>query len=115
MSRATSASVFGSKPPVDESRMPARRASRAYGLRSESAPSGWYSAGARPSVPRRRRNGPVVSNLPDPAVLAERAAMAAREARERADEDVPVRRGATVRDLSAERHAAGVIRMGDLD
>lgn len=75
MSRATSAGLYGSKPPVDESRMPARRAPRAYGLRSESSPTGWYGSGAvaRKPKPRVRRNGPVTSNIVrrDPAVQAE--------------------------------------------
>lgn len=87
MSRATSAGVYGSKPPVDLSRMPSKRAPRAHGLRSESAVTGWYSPGARPSKPRPPRNGPVTSNKPrrDPATekaLREMEAIRRREEEE---------------------------------
>lgn len=46
MSRATSASVYGPSW-IDLSRTPARRARRAYGLRTPSHPDGWAPAGAR--------------------------------------------------------------------
>lgn len=111
MARATSASLYGSRPPVDESRTPARRAPRAYGLRSESAPSGWYSAGSPIRKSRPRRNGPVTSNMPDPATVKALAEMAAVAAREAAEEDTPVRRGgSTVRiDTDSERAIVGSI------
>lgn len=110
MSRATSASLFGSKPPVDEARMPERRAPRAYGLRSESAPSGWYSAGSPVRKSRPRRNGPVTSNMPDPATVKALADLAAVAAREAAEEDTPVRRGQSVRiDSDSERAIIGSI------
>lgn len=114
MSRATSASLYGSKAPVDVSRMPARRAPRAYGLRSESAPSGWYSAGARPSKPRPRRNGPVVSNKPkrDPAVQAELDRLARIAAMEAAEDDARAIRDARAEDRIREimrAHAIGNI------
>jgi hypothetical protein len=111
MSRATSAGLFGSKPPVDVSRMPARRAPRAYGLVSESAPSGWYSAGSPIRKSRPRRNGAVTSNKPDPATVKALADLAAVAAREAADEETPVRRGQSAArvDSDAERAIIGSI------
>jgi len=46
MSRASSASVYGSSW-IDLGRVPARRSRRAYGLRTASHPDGWAPAGAR--------------------------------------------------------------------
>lgn len=89
MSRASSASVYGSKPPVNLGRMPVKRAPRAYGLVSESAPTGWYAGAKNPPRVRttRPKNGPVTSNRPkrDAATekaLREMAAIAEREAAE---------------------------------
>lgn len=52
MGRATSASVYGSSW-IDVARVPARRSARAYGLRSESAPDGWYAPARMPRKPKR--------------------------------------------------------------
>lgn len=52
MRRATSASVYGQSW-IDVSRVPARRSPRAYGLRSESAPDGWYAPARMPRKPKR--------------------------------------------------------------
>lgn len=114
MARATSAGLYGSKPPVDEARMPAKRAPRAYGLRSESSPTGWYSAGARPSKPRpsRPKSGPVTSNRKpvDPAVVAELARLERIRLAEEA-EDI-----AREQALEARREAwRQANRIGDVD
>lgn len=56
MGRASSATVYGYSQAIDLGTVNYRRAPRAYGLRSGSAPSGWYSAGSR----SRRKARPVV-------------------------------------------------------
>lgn len=81
MPRATSASVYGSRPLDDTYHTVTPR--RAYGLRSESAPDGYYAGPVNPRKPRPRRNGPVRSNMPDAATrreLAQAAAAAALDA-----------------------------------
>lgn len=88
MSRASSAGVYGSGTPLDLARVNYRRAPRAHGLVSESAPVGWYPA---PRTPRKARpkSGPVVSNMPDPVVVREQR-LAAEAARRDRDDDIPV-------------------------
>ena len=76
MSRATSASLYGSRPMDDTYRT--YTPIRAHGLRSESAPDGYY---AGPQTPRKRPTArrvaaPVRSNKPDPAVAREVARLA---------------------------------------
>jgi hypothetical protein len=96
MSRASSASVYGSSW-IDLGRVPARRSRRAYGLRTASHPDGWAPAGAR-----ARRRAPRETVDAD-GILSPVTAD---------DDDAPVRRYVRT-DYAAERHAAGVIRMGD--
>ena len=99
MSRATSAGVYGSGTPTDLSRVPWSRPARAYGLRSGSSTTGYYSSyGARPkSRTSRREKVDAATNLVAPAVL---------------DDDAPIRRFVRT-DHDAERKTAGTIRMGD--
>lgn len=107
MSRATSASVYGSKPLDDTYRTFAPK--REIGLRSESAPRGQYSAGAY----ARKRRTPGDVRVSVPQHVRTTRAMAANRAMEE-DHDAPVAR--VIRpDYAAERHSVGVIRMGDLD
>lgn len=69
MSRADSASLYGSGTPLNLARVNATAPRRPHGLRSESSPDGWYAGPRTPYKPRPRRNGPVVSNKPDAATL----------------------------------------------
>ena len=98
MSRATSAGVYGSGTPTDLSRVPWSRPARAYGLRSGSSTTGYYSSyGSRPkSRTSRKETVDATTNLVAPAV----------------DDDAPIRRFVRT-DHEAERRSAGVIRMGD--
>ena len=65
MIRATSAALYGNGTPTDLSRIGAARAPRAYGLRSGSSVTGYYSAyGARPTRKRERVNP--ITNLIEP-------------------------------------------------
>lgn len=76
MSRADSAGVYGSGTPLNLARLNRVAPPASHGLRSESAPNGWYSAGTRPSTPRKPkpyRNGPVTSNRPSASVSREQA------------------------------------------
>lgn len=97
MSRATSASVYGSGTPTDLSRVPWTRPVRAYGLRSQSSVAGYYPAyGNRPVRRTRKEVVDSATNLVAPTV----------------DDDGPLR--VFVRtDHEAERKSAGVIRMAD--
>lgn len=95
MGRATSAGVYGSSW-IDLGRVPARSARRAYGLRTPNCPDGWVSAGGR--ARKRRVSVDPSTNLVEPIATA--------------DEDAPVRRYVRT-DYAAERHAAGVIVMGE--
>ncbi len=97
MSRASSASVYGSSW-IDLGRVPARRSRRAYGLRTASHPDGWAPSGAR-----ARRRTPRETIDPTTGVLSPVAAD---------DEDAPVRRYVRT-DYAAERQRAGIIRMGE--
>lgn len=93
MSRATSASLYGSKPLDDLYRVHAPVL--AHGLRSESAPTGYYSG---PQTPRKRtvrRAAPVRSNRPDPAVAREVARLA-RIAEHEANDVPMIRYGSAV-------------------
>lgn len=97
MSRATSASVYGSGTPTDLSRVPWTRPVRAYGLRSQSSVAGYYPAYGR--KPRRITRKEVVdsaTNLVAPTV----------------DDDGPMRTFVRT-DFDAERKSAGVIRMAE--
>ena len=97
MSRATSASVYGSGTPTDLSRVPWTRPVRAYGLRSQSSVTGYYPAYGR--KPRRTTRKDIVdsaTNLVAPTV----------------DDDGPLRTFVRT-DFDAERKSAGVIRMAD--
>jgi len=99
MSRATSASVYGSGTPTDLARVPAARPARNYGLRSGSSVTGYYPAyGSRPKAKRTRKEVvDATSNLVQPAVV---------------DDDAPIRRFVRT-DHDAERKSAGTIRMAD--
>lgn len=68
MIRATSAALYGNGTPTDLSRVGASRAPRAYGLRSGSSVTGYYSAyGARPMRRKvRRENVNPITNLVEP-------------------------------------------------
>lgn len=96
MSRATSASVYGSSW-IDLGRVPARRSRRAYGLRTASHPDGWAPAGARARA-RAPREVVNADGILSP-VTAD-------------DDDAPVRRYVRT-DYASERRAAGIIPMGD--
>jgi len=94
VSRITSGTIYG-KSYLDESRLPARARRYSYGLRSESSHDGWY---APPTTPRRKRHEVNVGGILTPVD---------------ADDDAPVR-VVSVPDYAGERHAAGVIKMGEL-
>ena len=83
---------------LDLGRMPATRAPYHYALRSESCPDGWVAGPAR----ARRRKSP----KPDPTTGLIGPVVP--------EDDGPVVKFATP-DVVAERKAAGVIRMGDMD
>lgn len=95
MSRATSAGIYGPSW-VDPSRTPARRARRAYGLRTGSSPDGWVPAGSRPAGRRVRPVVDPVTNLVGPPD----------------DDDAPLMVRSRA-DYAGERRSAGVIRMGE--
>lgn len=97
MSRATSASVYGSGTPTDLSRVPWTRPVRAYGLRSQSSVAGYYpSYGTRPVRRTRKDIVDSATNLVAPVV----------------EDDGPARTFVRT-DFDAERKSAGVIRMAD--
>ena len=97
MSRATSASVYGSGTPTDLSRVPWTRPVRAHGLRSGSSVTGYYpSYGNRPVRRTRKDIVDSATNLVAPTV----------------DDDGPLRTFVRT-DFDAERKSAGVIRMAD--
>lgn len=103
MSRASSASVYGSSW-IDLGRVPARRSRRAYGLRTASHPDGWAPSGAR----ARRRTPRETVNAD--GILSPVSAL---------DDDAPVRRyvrevPAVDRiDYAAERRLVEPIRLGE--
>ena len=97
MSRATSASVYGSGTPTDLSRVLWTRPARAYGLRSQSSVTGYYpSYGTRPARRTRKEVVDSATNLVAPVI----------------DDDAPLRTFVRT-DFDAERKSAGVIRMAD--
>lgn len=94
MSRASSASLYGGGA-MDLSRALAMAPRYPHGLRSESAPDGYYSG---PQTPRKRtvrRASPVRSNRPDPAVAREVARLA-RIAEHEANDVPMIRYGSAV-------------------
>jgi hypothetical protein len=95
MSRASSASVYGSSW-IDLGRVPARRSRRAYGLRTASHPDGWAPSGARAKkrAPRETVNAD--------GILSPVSAL---------DDDAPVIRYRP--DYATERRSAGIIPMGE--
>lgn len=97
MSRASSASLYGSGTPTNLSRVPQSRPVRAYGLRSQSSVTGYYPAyGNRPVRKVRKEVVDSATNLVAPMV----------------DDDAPVRKFVRT-DYDAERKSVGVIRMAD--
>ena len=95
MSRATSASVYGSGTPTDLSRVPWTRPVRAYGLRSQSSVAGYYPAyGNRPRRITRKDIVDRATNLVAPVV----------------EDDGPVRTFVRT-DFDAERRIAASINM----
>lgn len=95
MSRATSAGIYGSSW-IDLGRTPARRARRAYGLRTSSSPDGWVPAyGSRPGRKARPAVDPTTNLIGPP------------------DDDDATLMVRPRTDYADERRSAGVIRMGE--
>lgn len=105
MSRADSASLYGSGTPLNLARLNATAPRRPHGLRSESATDGWYSGPRTPYKPRPRRNGPVTSNKP--------SAEQSRAMREQARADRLAAEYEAECRGHEQRRAAGVV--GDID
>jgi len=69
MSRANSASLFGSGTPLNLARVSARPNPSVYGLRSSSSPTGYYPAyGKKPRRRTTRERVNVSTNLVEPIV-----------------------------------------------